>query len=253
MDDGKSEAAENDTQPAEKYCTGCERTLPRSAFNRQARARDGLQWRCRECEHAAGAERRKKNRDAELERNRRWRAANPERARAATNRQYAGNAVNRRASSQRWRERNPEKVKATFASWRETNADHDRARNRAYRLQNPETPRENARRRRARQAGNGEVEVFTRREIGDRDNWVCGICGLTIDPALSWPDPQSQSLDHIIALTRGGGHTRANCRIAHLVCNMRKGNRQTPAALACRIPVTPSPIWLGVFSYPEAE
>ncbi len=200
------------------------------AYNKCSRAKIGLQTWCRECEHAYGAERRKLKPDAEAERQRRWRAADPERARAATNRQYKANAETRRASSQRWRERNPEKVRATFAAWREANADHDRERNRAYRLEHPESPREAARRRRARKVGNGEVEYFTRGEIGDRDGWLCGICELPVDPALHWPDPQSQSLDHIVPLSLGGEHTRANSRIAHLLCNMQRGNRVEPAA-----------------------
>lgn len=210
----------------EKVCSACGKHLPCEAFNKRARAVDGLQAWCRECEHAYAAERRKVKHAEEAERGRRWRADNPERARAATNRQYQANAARRRESAQQWRLRNPDKVRNGFAVWREENAEHDRARNRAYRLEHPEVPRENARRRRARQAGSNAVEVFTRQEIGERDGWTCGICELPVDQALQWPDPQSQSLDHIVALSLGGEHTQANCRIAHLVCNMRRGNRE---------------------------
>lgn len=74
--------------------------------------------------------------------------------------------------------------------------------------------------RRVREAGGGES--FTRREVLDRDGWVCQLCTLEIDPGLTFPHPQSASLDHVIPLARGGSHTRANSQAAHLDCNRRK-------------------------------
>ena len=43
------------------------------------------------------------------------------------------------------------------------------------------------------------------------------------DQSLPWPYPQSQSLDHLIPLARGGRHTRSNSQITHLICNLRRG------------------------------
>jgi 5-methylcytosine-specific restriction endonuclease McrA len=77
-------------------------------------------------------------------------------------------------------------------------------------------------RRRAWKYGNGESEKFTRTEIGERDGWVCRICGDPIDMALRFPDRQSQSLDHIVPLSAGGVHTRQNSRIAHWICNVQR-------------------------------
>lgn len=71
----------------------------------------------------------------------------------------------------------------------------------------------------------GTVERFTPEEIYDRDGWVCGLCRKPIDPALTWPDPGSASLDHVLPLAAGGDHTRENTQAAHLVCNVRKGAR----------------------------
>lgn len=79
-----------------------------------------------------------------------------------------------------------------------------------------------AERRRVRLAG-GEVEVFTRAEIFKRDSWTCGLCFGPVDPALTWPDPASASIDHIVPVSRGGGHTRENVQCAHVGCNSRKG------------------------------
>ena len=77
-------------------------------------------------------------------------------------------------------------------------------------------------RRRARLAG-GEVEKFANVEIFERDGWKCGICRRAISPGLAYPDPMSVSLDHIVPISRGGGHTRANTRASHLSCNVRRG------------------------------
>lgn len=84
--------------------------------------------------------------------------------------------------------------------------------------------READQRRRARKIG-AEVEDFTNAEIFERDRWVCGICETSVEPSLSWPAPKSASLDHVLPLSKGGNHTRANTRLAHLDCNVRRGNR----------------------------
>ena len=81
-------------------------------------------------------------------------------------------------------------------------------------------PHLNARRARLRDAF---VETFDRLEIFERDGWVCGICGLPVDRELAWPDPMSASLDHIVPVSRGGKHARANAQCSHLVCNVKKG------------------------------
>lgn len=88
---------------------------------------------------------------------------------------------------------------------------------------NPEQVTENAARRRARKRNNGRVERFWRKTIYQRDNWTCGICGHPVDPDLEWPNPESASLDHIVPLSQGGEHTRANTRLAHLHCNTSRG------------------------------
>lgn len=76
--------------------------------------------------------------------------------------------------------------------------------------------------RRARKAG-ATIESFTHQEIFERDAWTCGICNTPVDQTLSYPDPMSSSLDHVVPLARGGEHSRGNTRLAHLNCNVRRG------------------------------
>lgn len=59
--------------------------------------------------------------------------------------------------------------------------------------------------------------------VYDRDSWICGLCSLPVDSSLSYPDPMSASLDHVLPLSRGGHHTYENTQLAHLSCNVRKG------------------------------
>lgn len=74
---------------------------------------------------------------------------------------------------------------------------------------------------------NAFVEAFDRKEIFDRDGWICQICDNPVDRSAPFPDPMSPSLDHIVPLARGGLHSRANAQTACLGCNVRKGVRLT--------------------------
>ena len=46
----------------------------------------------------------------------------------------------------------------------------------------------------------------------------CGICGLQVGF-------DEFCIDHIIPLSCGGTHTPENIQVAHIACNIRKGNR----------------------------
>lgn len=70
-------------------------------------------------------------------------------------------------------------------------------------------------RRRARKL-NATVETFTRAEIIERDHATCYLCGKHCDP-------DDIHLDHVIPLSRGGEHSRANVKVACSTCNVRKG------------------------------
>lgn len=57
-----------------------------------------------------------------------------------------------------------------------------------------------------------------------RDGGICQLCGKPVDTTsagrarLYYP-----SIDHIIPLSKGGGHTWNNVQLAHMICNSRKG------------------------------
>lgn len=72
-----------------------------------------------------------------------------------------------------------------------------------------------------------DKEVTLKKLIA-RDNGICKICGKPIDlldicnKAVGGFYP---SIDHIIPMSKGGGHVWENVQLAHVICNSRKGNR----------------------------
>lgn len=93
-----------------------------------------------------------------------------------------------------------------------TNQRHEQSR-RAYK-----------RKRRARLKGAAADTIYPL-YIYQRDAWRCGLCHKQVSKRLAYPHPFSASLDHIIPLSDGGSHTASNVQLAHLQCNIAKGNR----------------------------
>lgn len=89
---------------------------------------------------------------------------------------------------------------------------------------NQRSPKAQARKA-ARRGADVAGHPFTTEEIADRDGWRCGICDKRIPASAKWPDPRSLSLDHVIPVSEGGDHVRANVQAAHFRCNLSKGAR----------------------------
>lgn len=70
-----------------------------------------------------------------------------------------------------------------------------------------------------------QYEVINIEKEFDKYNWVCGICGKPVDKFLPYPNPESASIDHIKPMSKGGDHTKDNIQLAHLKCNLAKGNK----------------------------
>jgi 5-methylcytosine-specific restriction endonuclease McrA len=62
----------------------------------------------------------------------------------------------------------------------------------------------------------------------------CWLCHRPVDPELKHPHPWSATIDEVVPVSKGGSpYSRDNVRLAHRVCNIRRGNgtrtRQRPA------------------------
>lgn len=75
-----------------------------------------------------------------------------------------------------------------------------------------------------------------RREIYERDDWVCQLCFEPVDGDLPWADQWAATLDHIIPRSKQAipDDSPANLRLAHRWCNAVRGNESyyTAADLA---------------------
>jgi len=207
-----------------KRCPKCGQGKPLSEFNKNRSRPDGLQTYCRPCQRASGAASDAKHRDGRrayyranraqiIARATAWNRANIERRREIVN---AYNTRNRpRAHAYYIAHRDT--IKQHVQSWRETHRESYRKHRRDYRLRYPEKHAEKQRRRNARKRGS----VFERVDyaaILERDGSVCHICGREVASA-------DMSFDHVIPLARGGSHTADNIKVAHMLCNVRKGVR----------------------------
>ena len=81
-------------------------------------------------------------------------------------------------------------------------------------------------RKRARRAGVEYTSGITLSKLIERDGGICHICGQPIDEHdKQWgtSGPMYPSIDHVKPISKGGGHTWGNVRLAHCICNSIKG------------------------------
>lgn len=62
------------------------------------------------------------------------------------------------------------------------------------------------------------VSVHT---IGDRDKWICHICGKSVNPKDHGAFAPTR--DHLIPRSKGGSNIARNLKLAHRSCNEMRG------------------------------
>lgn len=176
-----------------RHCSTCKRNLPVDMFMRSAR--DGWQSQCNEC-----------HRSRMLEYYKAQRASRPQ---IVATCDVCGVHF----------------VVSVYTSV-------DRARFCSKACKSKQWPIENRERRKAHKSKSDAIsrgatiaELIDYREIYERDNWTCQICGEPVDPSLTVRHAMSATLDHIIPLSRGGAHLKENLQVAHLRCNASKKDR----------------------------
>jgi 5-methylcytosine-specific restriction endonuclease McrA len=80
-------------------------------------------------------------------------------------------------------------------------------------------------RKRARKYG-VTYEPINRRKLFERDNYKCWICGRTTRKDKKVPHHRAPTIDHIVAMSKGGSHTWDNVACACFICNSRKSSRK---------------------------
>lgn len=75
---------------------------------------------------------------------------------------------------------------------------------------------------RAKKLGLPAEEGITLKKLIARDGATCAICGLACDCGGDFRGDLYPSIDHIVPLAKGGGHTWDNVQVAHRLCNSNK-------------------------------
>ncbi|MDA3834267.1 MAG: HNH endonuclease signature motif containing protein [Spirochaetales bacterium] len=108
-----------------------------------------------------------------------------------------------------------------YKKWRDNNPETNRAKTRKWALDNPEWAKRNMRDTNERRRANMRkvsFEKIDREIVYLEDDGICGICGKPLEVS-------ELTLDHIVPISKGGGHLYANVHSAHRGCNIRRGTR----------------------------
>jgi 5-methylcytosine-specific restriction endonuclease McrA len=76
----------------------------------------------------------------------------------------------------------------------------------------------------AKNKGAAPYEPIDRQLVFERDGWRCRLCGGRLAMKRPAPHPKSPTIDHIVPLSCGGGHTYDNVQAAHYECNSRRSH-----------------------------
>lgn len=203
-----------------KQCVACRQSRPLANFNRNRRQKDGLHYYCKPCLAVH---------------TRSYYVRNAEKLRRKSATWYARNKTSERAlileRSRRsyWKNVESERRRSRAKYWGNLKRERVRARKntRRYRLRYPERVLANNHRRRVLLMGAAFVEHVDRLILARRDNWRCHICSGRVT-RKNW------SIDHLVALTRGGEHSYKNTALAHRSCNASRGADRFPAPALAR-------------------
>jgi 5-methylcytosine-specific restriction endonuclease McrA len=83
-------------------------------------------------------------------------------------------------------------------------------------------------RQRARANGCAYDASVTLPKLIKRKGLRCAICGEMCDPndhTWGYSGPMYPSIDHIVPMSKGGGHVWGNVQVAHIICNSEKGDK----------------------------
>jgi len=183
-----------------KTCTKCKTVKQLEEFHNTKKSKDGKAWHCKSCAQA---------------KNRQWREANIERARALSREWNRKNKERQRENNREWRERNRDhcssytkkyrdenldRLKREFKKWYEANRDKTLADSRRWNSENKERRNARARKRlkedkkhRAYMVTRWILNSFLKRVKKGKSGRSCSTLGYTEEMLMSRMECQFQS------------------------------------------------------------
>lgn len=202
-----------------KTCSVCKQQKFLIDFGRDKSTKDGLSYRCKECNKQQTKKWQEDNRDKYLEAKRAYDAANRTKRledkaqyRASHRKEIAAYAV-------AYREAHRDKLAAYKAAYDDEHREGKAARCAAWQKANPDKVRAASQRHRARKLINGGMHTAGDiQRQGDSQKWKCWWRG----PGCTIDCREKYEVDHLVPLSRGGHNGPSNIVISCRHCNRKK-------------------------------
>jgi len=208
-----------------KTCLGCGIDLLLVEYSRNKNNKDGLQSHCKIC----NAQYRQNHHDEIIKGKKNYSLRNKGKIKAGNKRYRQDNKEEIAAMNKRYRQKN--------RAWLNVQAKQYYKKNKikllAYAGQYNKTEKgksvdSRAKHKRRVLKHGGVYEIFDKKEIFERDGYICQHCRKKTRPDFKnsyhslYPN-----LDHILPLSKGGDHTRLNTQCLCRQCNVEKGSNGT--------------------------
>jgi len=200
-----------------RRCFKCGLKQDKSEFYIDKRNKSGLTGYCRKCANKRISERRRKNPEKFRQRDRLWRAKNPElvkRSEFKYSRTKRGIEV-RKKNREKWIKNNPIKNIVAKRKWRKNN--QDKVKDEYKRNKDDYITRTRNRKARLKNA-KGTFSTKEWNDLKRKHNYTCLCCGKKELIIKLVPD-------HILALTKGGNNDIGNIQPLCRRCNGIKWNK----------------------------
>lgn len=225
-----------------KVCGRCKIEKPITEFHKKKSSKDGHYTYCKSCKNLDDKRYREDNKDKVSARKSVYHQLNKENINAKRRIDYQNNKemINelRKDRDREYREKNKEVLRERHRLWRESNPDRlkehrDRSnqseghkiRVKIYKMS--ERGRQTNYKSLIKRRSVKHKVAFTpheRREILDRDNWTCQMCGQSVHDTNE-NDEYKAHIDHIIPISKGGNSDPSNLQILCRTCNLSKSNK----------------------------
>lgn len=210
-----------DTIVPQRVCKKCSNSLPLTSefWHKDQKAPHGFGYTCKTCRLNSNHQNYEENKQAILDQCREYRRANIERV-SAREREYARTHAEQRSQKDKlWREKNKKRKSQNARIYHEANREKDNDRVKRWKKANPGRVREINNNRRAMKlnaGGDGFTDADRSLQLRSQKG-ICWWC--------SKPMGEDITIDHVIALKRGGKHDPRNIVLCHLKCNCSKNDK----------------------------